>query len=294
MTLIYRIVLACTLAMSMGIGLTSCTSGRQASSASRLTTTIAPVADLIERLVGQEQEVHILLPQGNTPESYEPTPQDMIALGESDSYLYVGNLGFETAWVDRIRELYPSLRMTRLDEGLDHSLCASTAHHSPEHTHDPHYWMSFGGIQVMARNVAKALREVHPELAPRIDSAYRSLEHYLDSLRTAQGVDSMADRQRQKAFVIYHPSLSYYAEEVGMKQLVIEQDGKEPSPAQIGRLIDEAKALGVRYVFVQTEFNPSLTESIAKEIGAETIVIHPLQRDWLTELERIHRLLTDH
>lgn len=294
MTLIYRIVLACTLIVSMGVGLISCSSERQASSPLRLTTTIAPVADLVERLVGDEQEVHILLPQGNTPESYEPTPQDLIALGESTSYLYVGNLGFETAWIDRIRELYPDLRMTRLDDGLEHSLCTSGDRHSSGHIHDPHYWMSFGGIQVMARNVAGVLQELHPELAPRIDSACRALVYHLDSLRTAHGASDVESRLEQKAFVIYHPSLSYYAEEVGVRQLVIEQDGKEPSPAQIGRLIDEAKALGVRYVFVQNEFNPSLTESIAKEIGAETIVIHPLRRDWLAELERIHQLLTEH
>lgn len=288
----YRVVLALSLMLSLGIGLVSCSSGYQSSSPAHLSTTIAPVADLVERLAGEDLGVHVLLPQGNTPESYEPTPQDLISLGESASYLYVGNLGFEIAWVERIRALYPELRLVRLDEGLEHNLCASGHHHSPEHLHDPHYWMSFGGIKVMARNVAKALKQEFPERNDYVDSAYRPLELRLDSLLTGQGRRAGVETPGERAFVIYHPSLSYYAEEIGIKQLVIEQDGKEPSPAQISRLINEAKALGVRYVLVQQEFNPLLTESIAREIGAQTIVIHPLQRDWLTELERVHRLLS--
>lgn len=292
MTYIHRIALALALSGLSALALGGCSSERKASAPNRISTTIAPVADLIERLGGEELEVHVLLPQGNTPESYEPTPQDLIALGESTSYLYVGNLGFETAWLDRVAELYPGLRLVRLDEGLEHSLCSSDGHHSSGHIHDPHYWMSFGGIKIMARNVARALKDAQPELTHRVDSATRALEHQLDSLLGTRKEGDGAPGQQQRAFVIYHPSLSYYAEETGTRQLVIEQDGKEPSAAQISQLIDEAKRLGVRYVFVQQEFNPRLTESIAREIGAETIVIHPLSGDWLAELGRIHRLLT--
>lgn len=254
----------------------------------RVTTTIAPVADIIDRLVGDAVDVHVLLTQGNTPENYEPRPQDLIDLGESKAYLYVGNLGFETAWIDRIRDIYPKVSLVRLDEGLGQ---AFDEHHHDEHIHDPHYWMSFRGMQIMASNVARALRGLLPERGMQIDSALSAFNAELESYTGAESI--LCSDGMPRGFVIYHPSLTYYAEEMGLHQLVIEQDGKEPSARHIETLIQEAKRLGVRYVLLQQEFNPDLTETIAKEIGAQTIVINSLSRDWIDELKRIHKLLLE-
>lgn len=284
-----KLLLPLALLMAL-LGIASCSSGRSAydpasDSTLRVATTIAPVADLIDRISDSTAQVHVLLPDGNTPESYEPTPQDLEVLAQCDAYLYVGNLGFETAWIDRIRELYPHLRLIRLDEGLEAYTCRT---HHEGHIHDPHYWSSFIGALVMADNVHKALASLAPDQKLAYEATYTNLT---DSIRSYLGVRTVSEELMSKAFVIYHPSLTYYADEAGIRQLVIEQDGKEPSPRAIEELIKEAKTLGVRYVFVQREFNPHLTESIAREIGAETVVINPLSRDWFGELKRIDALL---
>ena len=90
-----------------------------------------------------------------------------------------------------------------------------------------------------------------------------------------------------RTFVIYHPALTYFADEYGLTQLSIEADGKEPSAASMRALVDEAREAGVRVVFVQQEFDRKHAESLAAEIGARIVTIHPLSADWKTEMLRI-------
>lgn len=280
-----------TSTLALLVGLTACQSPQTTQDDDRLkvATTIAPIASLVEELAGSDVETFVLLPQGNTPESYEPTPIDLAKLADCDLYLYVGELGFERVWVERIRELYPRLTLVRLDEGLYHD---HEGHADNGHSHDPHTWTSLRGLHHIAQRIALSLQTARPELAPHLDSTSRGLsarlENY-DRLRRAQ-LDSMASRPR--GFVIYHPSLTDYATELpGVEQLVIEQEGKEPSARSLRQLITRARELGVGTVFIQQEFNPELTETIARELGAHTYVINPLGADWWGELRRIDSVL---
>ena len=95
-----------------------------------------------------------------------------------------------------------------------------------------------------------------------------------------------------RAFLIYHPSLSDFACEWGLEQLVVEEDGKDPTPQHLERLLQRAKALGVRVVFIQKEFDTKLTESLANELGAQTVEINPLDGDWKGQLLRIASALS--
>ena len=43
----------------------------------------------------------------------------------------------------------------------------------------------------------------------------------------------------------------------------------------------------MRVVFIQKEFDTKLTESLANELGAQTVEINPLDGDWKGQLLRI-------
>ena len=96
-----------------------------------------------------------------------------------------------------------------------------------------------------------------------------------------------------KAFLIYHPALTYFAEDYGWTQISIETDGKEPSPAQLARIIQACKEKQVRTIFVQQEFDRKNAELIAKETGTRIATINPLSYDWTGELLKIAHTLHD-
>lgn len=93
------------------------------------------------------------------------------------------------------------------------------------------------------------------------------------------------------AFIIYHPALTYFAREFGLKQLCIELDGKEPSPAQLKQLLETATQSGAKVVFVQQEFDQKNAELIAKETGCRLVTINPLSYNWHDEMIRLATIL---
>ena len=101
----------------------------------------------------------------------------------------------------------------------------------------------------------------------------------------------MCIRDSPKAFLIYHPTLTYFAQDYGLTQIAIETDGKEPSPAQLVRLIRLCKEKQVRTIFVQQEFDRRNAELIAKETGTHLVDINPLSYEWKEEMLKIARTL---
>jgi len=97
-----------------------------------------------------------------------------------------------------------------------------------------------------------------------------------------------------RGFVIFHPALTYFADEFGLKQYSIEEDGKEPSPSSLRKLIEESRAAGVKVIFVQMEFDRRHAEQIAAEIGAKIVTINPLDYNWGEQMKRITKALVTH
>ena len=238
---------------------------RQASDKPIIAVTIPPTAGIIKTLAGERVEVLTLLPDGATPETYEPSMQDMSQLTRAQAWFYVGDLGFEQSWLSRIKELNPNLQLVRLDSGL-------MPLHNQEHMHndgsvhasDPHYWMSIVGIETMSRNIHRGLKALLPN-----------------------------EDFTSKSFVIYHPSLAYFAEEHQLKQLVIEQNGKEPTINHLSNLVLQAQQDHASTMFFQKEFgaNSKSTDYIRKEVNLHIMQINPFNPDWFTELSAIIQAL---
>ena len=150
---------------------------------------------------------------------------------------------------------------------------------------DPHIWNATRTAQIIARNTLDALCAIDPAHASDYETNFRALTAEIDS--TGRVLHAMLDTLSHRTFVIYHPTLTYFADEYGLTQLSIEADGKEPSAASMKALVDEAREAGVRVVFVQQEFDRKHAESLAAEIGARIVTIHPLSADWKTEMLRI-------
>ena len=95
-----------------------------------------------------------------------------------------------------------------------------------------------------------------------------------------------------RSFIIFHPSLGYFANQYDLHQHSIEFEGKNPSPAQIRMLIDDAGKENIKTVFIQRGFDERNAEVIAKEVGADIFEIDPLNYNWDTELIRIAEILS--
>ncbi len=263
-----------------------------------ITVTIEPQRYFTEAIAGDKFEVVSMVPKGVSPETYDPVPQQLVSLRNSEAYLRIGHIGFERVWMDKLMDNTPHIQVFDTSKGVDfifdeHHHChhEGKSHGEPMHGIEPHIWSSTTNALIIAGNTFKALSQLDKENTNYYMARYDSLCHRI------MQVDSLIHKQLSaptaaKTFMIYHPALSYFARDYGLQQIPIEEGGKEPSPAHLKALIDLCKASDVRVIFVQPEFDQRNAETIMKQTGTRIVSINPLNYAWEEEMLNITQALT--
>lgn len=255
-----------------------------------LTVTLEPLRYFTEAIAGDNYEVVSMVPKGSSPESYDPTPQQLVNLSKSQAYFRIGYIGFEQAWMKKLEANCPDMKVYNTSKGID--LLRDKGHWHGDHFHEggvePHVWNSTQNALIIADNIYQALCELdstHQEdYRKRLDVLKQTIRQTDANVRTLiENADS--------TFLIYHPALSYFARDYGLKQVSIEEGGKEPSPAQLKTLIETCRNENVHTIFVQQEFDQRNAQLIANELGVNIVSINPLSYDWVKEMIRIAEAL---
>lgn len=260
-----------------------------------LTVTIDPQRYFLKQIAGDNFTINTLVPPGTSPETYEPAPSVMVDMNKSKLYFMIGDLGFEKVWSKRLAENNPNIKI--IDCSRDLSLIKGVEHnHTDDHGHshshgglDPHIWSSPAAVKEMTQIMLNSIIEFDPE------NVETYLLNYSNFIKRVDSTDSiikelLADIPT-RSFIVFHPSLGYFAQQYNLNQHSIEFEGKNPSPSQIKMLIDNAGKENIKTVFIQRGFDEKNAEVVAKEIGADVFEIDPLSYEWNTELIKIAEIL---
>ena len=259
-----------------------------------ITVTIEPLRYFTEAIAGDKFNVVSIVPEGSSPETYDPTPQQMVNLNKSIAYLRIGYIGFEQSWISKLQENFPELSFYDTSAGVNliHQQCSHSHGNNGEEKHahgiEPHIWNSTENAKIIANNICNALEEIDNR-----NSDY--YQHKLDSIteiieRTDNEIRNIISGA-EKTFLIYHPALTYFARDYGLEQICIEEGGKEPSPAHLQSLIKLCREKNAKVIFVQQEFDMRNAETIAKELGVKVIPVNPLNYNWTEEMTNTAKAL---
>ena len=189
-----------------------------------ISVTIEPQRYFAERIAGEHFAIHCVVPAGQSPETYDPTPQQMVQIGQSEAYLRIGSIGFELAWMNAIADNNPQLQIFDLSEGMHllqgeeaeeeehahahaHGAESEEGHHHHHHGGmDPHIWSSISGARVVAQNTLKALQTLDPANADTYTANYQQVVALIDS--TEAVVSTLLKPLAHRSFIIYHPALT--------------------------------------------------------------------------------------
>lgn len=262
-----------------------------------ITVTLEPQRYFTEAIAGDQFTVTSMVPKGTSPETYDPVPQQLVALGESKAYFRIGYIGFEQTWMERLSNNAPHTLIFDTSQGVDLILNnhededhGHEGEHGHSHAIEPHIWNSTVNATVIAGNTYKALsaldKKNEPYYRERHDALCKRIQHTDSVIRNI-----LSQPGTSRAFIIYHPALSYYARDYGLHQISIEEGGKEPSPAHLKALIDQCKKENVRVIFVQPEFDKRNAEIIAQQTGTRVVPINPLSYDWENEMINVAKAL---
>ena len=278
------------------ICLTSCNTGKSKQNNEKpvIAVTIEPQRYFTEAIAGDKFDVISIVPKGSSPETYDPTPQQLVSLGDSKAYFRIGYIGFEQVWMDRLTDNTPHIQV--FDTSKDVDLIFEEEEIHGDHRHaggvEPHIWNSTGNALIIARNTYKALCQLDKENEAYYLARYDSLSQRI--IQTDSIIrETLKEPGATRTFMIYHPALSYFARDYGLQQISIEEGGKEPSPAHLKELVDGCRQADVRVIFIQPEFDHRNAEIIAKETRTRIVPIHPLSYDWEAEMQAVARALAN-
>ena len=266
---------ACALTIWVSIMLLSGCTEKSSYDTPTITVTIEPLRYFTEQIAADRFKVVTMVPQGGSPETYEPSAQQMAALAHSSLYIKVGEIGFERTWTKRLQDNAPHCLFINASEGIEPL--------STPHGHaDPHTWMSTQNAVVIARNIYRALAAVDTKDSLYFKANLENLVSRINILDTH--IREQITRDKSTAFLVYHPSLTYFARDYRLRQIPIEEEGREPSVSQLMATIKVAKDSQVKCLFLQKEFANRNTRIVARETGATVITINPLSYNWEDEM----------
>ncbi|MGK7946953.1 MAG: zinc ABC transporter substrate-binding protein [Microcystaceae cyanobacterium] len=280
-----------------------------------VTVSIAPQEYLVEKIGGDRVQVNVMVEPGSEPHGYEPKPQQLKALSEAEAYVSVG-VEFEQAWMEKFKSANPNMTIIDSAQGIDkiemvehhhdhhdheaekdhdhhdhesekdhdhdHESEKAHSHDHSEETLDPHIWLSPQLVKVQAQNIYQGLVELDPENEADYQANLQSFITEVDQLdqQIRQNLEGVQNRK----FIVFHPSWGYFAQDYDLEQIPMEVGGQEPSAAELGALVKEAKEEEIKVIFAQYEFSSKQAETLAQEINGEVIFIDPLAPNWSENL----------
>ena len=238
-----------------------------------VTVTISPYKYFVDQIAEGKVDVNVMVSNGNNPETYEPYAQQMMELSKSALYLKVGSIGFEQTWMKKLQDNAPDMKVIDTSVGIKPAK-------TPGGNIDPHVWMSCSNARIIASNILKALSELEPKNKAFFEKNYLSLLRIIDKRDSIikEGFNKNPDLVRK--FVIYHPILTYFARDYQLEQLAIEEEGREPSAAQLKSLIQRVRKENIKFCLIQAEFANRNTTTFINESHTKPMDINPLQGDW--------------
>jgi zinc transport system substrate-binding protein len=248
---------------------------------------VLPEKFIVERVGGSHVEVSVMVGPGQSPATYEPTPRQMAALAVARVYFRIG-VPFEIVWMNRIRAANRNMLIVDVAEGIrrrpvEQSVNGNRSDAEP--FPDPHVWTSPPLAKRISARIRDTLIRLDPAHKDKYERNYAKLAAELDALDTE--LRARLSSLKQRAFMTFHPAWGYFADTYGLRQIPIESEGKEPGPRTLLHVIEEAKRLGIKVIFVEPQFSRSSAEMVAREIGGRVVAIDPLAEDYIENMRKV-------
>ena len=276
----------------IAILLSGCFSGTPKHKNKVLFVSILPLKYFTDKIVGDTYKVEVTVPPGVGPETYSPTPKQIMLLSEAKAYFSIGYLGFEQSWLENFRSTNPNLQLFITSKDID--LIRDGEHHG-EHVNlqgvDPHIWSSPKAAVQIAKNICNGMIQIDPGNSELFRKNLSVLQTEIEKVDST--VITLLAKASSKKFIIFHPALGYFARDYGLTQLSIEFEGKVPSPKHLQTVIETAKSENIKFVIIQKEFDQKNAEIIAKETGSKIVQIDPLDYHWPEQIISIAEKLSD-
>ncbi len=251
---------------------------------------IPPQVYFAEQIGGDLISAEALLPPGENPATFAPTPAKMARLARTDLFFRIG-VPFEALIIPKIRNMAADMAIVDVRKGIAlRRMQRSLAEENHGHSHieggyDPHIWLS----PLLVKKQAKTMRDALSRRDPDHNEIYQqNCENFVEALETLhQDLKAILAPVQGKSLFVFHPAFGYLADAYGLEQVAVEMEGKTPKGKSFSRFLQRARKKKIQVIFVQPQFDSKAARKIARTIEGAVIPLNPLAEDYMNNLKEM-------
>lgn len=250
----------------------------------RYAVSIPPLKAILQPLVGEGVSIHVLLPPGASPHTYEPRPSDAAAAWNATALFYVDESldGWAADLQSRDRvallPLLPeSLRIPYA--GCGHPAGEHDHDHDHDHDHgpvDPHFWVDPVAVAGIVEPLVAELARLNPA---RAEDYRERAGRFLDELRQLDtALKSELAPAKGQQVAVFHHAFDYllHRHGIGVAAAIEPSPGQSAGPRTTHLLAKELKDRGARAIFIEPQLSPQSAKAVAEEASLPLITVDPL------------------
>lgn len=231
-----------------------------------------PMADFTSQIGGDKVEVTNLVPAGTEPHDWEPKAEDLKLISSSKLFVYNG-AGMES-WVDKsIKALDTKPEVVEASKGIQ--LLKGEEEEGMQY--DPHVWVAPLNAKIEAKNILDGLKKVDAKNADYYQKNYEAFAKKLDQLDA--DFKEAFSKSSKKTIVASHEAYGYLCQAYGLTQEGIAglDPENEPDPKRMKEIADLVKKENIKVIFSEELVSPKVAEAIARETGAQSKQLNPVE-----------------
>jgi zinc/manganese transport system substrate-binding protein len=235
----------------------------------KVVATTVQISALTTAVAGDLVELKGLIPAGVDPHEFEPTASDLVAIEGATLVLRHG-IGLDD-WLDRTLKASKRATVVTVTRGVR----LQKGEEEGKVVDDPHVWHDPANAKKLVDNIAAALLRVDPAHQTTYETQAAAYKTRLDEARTQVQTILNEIPSAGRKLVTNHDALGYFAKAFGLRIVgaVIPSVSTqaEPSAGETARLLQTIRREKVKAIFAESNVNPKLAQTLAKEAGVKIV-----------------------
>lgn len=271
-----------------------------------IVATLFPQYDFAKQVGGDKVNVTLLLPPGSESHTYEPTPQDMVVIDQSNLFIYTGEE--MEPWAENlisgmknninVLDLSQTVELINAEEFEEEHEEDNHNHEDEEHednhqhnhedehhhTYDPHIWLNPLYAAKMVRSIEQELIKIDPD-----NSEYykTNADNYIKQIMDLDSDFEETVKNANNPKVAFGGAFAYayFVERYNLDFISAYEtcgESAEPSTVKVKEVIDYIKENDIPVIFYKEYTNGNIAKTISDATGAKMLVfntVHNVSKD---------------
>lgn len=262
-----------TIALAIGLQFTGCSNLKEGfpdNNKLNVAASFYTMSDFAAKIGGDKVNIINMVPSGMEPHDFEPKTGDITRLKKAKVFIYNG-AGMEN-WVDKVVAAANNKDMVTVEASKEVKLLSESTG-----IKDPHVWLNPQNAIIEMSAIKDAFINADPNNKAYYEQNFESNKSKLNEL-DKEYKDEVATFN-SKDIVVAHAAFGYLCDAYGLKQIPIEglNAESEPTAAKMAEISKYAKDNNIKVIFFEELVSPKVAQTIAKEAGAKTDKLNPLE-----------------